>query len=460
MQKPPSSSSSSSSSAVSPTLIGKITGIAGVRPEEVSLLLWSMLYIFCVLSSYYVIRPVRDTLGIDGGVDNLQWLFAATLVVMLLLTLPFSALSARLPRRRFIPWVYRFFISHLIIFAVLMAFLPQGNDHRWLGRVFFVWVSVFNLYVVSVFWSMVADIFDRERASRLFSLMAAGATLGAVIGSLLTTALVRWLNMSGLFVLAAVLLEVAVFCVHRLNSLVRQRPLTTPSHSEKQSGDSADGAVGGGIFAGMAAIARSGYLLNICLYMLLFSVTSTFVYFRQATLVDQLFTSNDSRTTFFAASDLAVNILTLISQLLITGRLLSRYGTRRVLGILPLITLAGFALLSVWPTLAGLFIFAVLRRAGNFAFARPAREVLFTVLSREQKYKAKNVTDTVVYRAGDQAGAWSWTAMNALGLSGSLIAWLAIPLSLVWFLNSLWLGKKQKWLEQHQSRADTPAQGE
>ena len=455
MQKQP-----SSSPAVSPTLIGKLTGIAGVRPEEVSLLLWSMLYIFCVLSSYYVIRPVRDTLGIDGGVDNLQWLFAATLVVMLLLTLPFSALSARLPRRRFIPWVYRFFISHLIIFAVLMAFLPQGNDHRWLGRIFFVWVSVFNLYVVSVFWSMVADIFDRERASRLFSLMAAGATLGAVIGSLLTTVLVRWLNMSGLFVLAAVLLEVAVFCVHRLNTLVRQRPLVPTSHSESKSGDSADGAVGGGIFAGMAAIARSGYLLNICLYMLLFSVTSTFVYFRQAALVDQLFTSNDSRTTFFAASDLAVNVLTLLSQLLITGRLLSRYGTRRVLGILPLITLAGFALLSVWPTLAGLFIFAVLRRAGNFAFARPAREVLFTVLSREEKYKAKNVTDTVVYRAGDQVGAWSWTAMNALGLSGNLIAWLAIPLSLVWFLNSLWLGKKQKWLEQQPPRADSSAQGD
>lgn len=441
--------------------VQKLLRLTDVRPEEVSLLLWSMLYIFCVLSSYYVIRPVRDTLGIDGGVNNLQWLFAATLGVMLLLTLPFSALSARLPRRRFIPWVYRFFISHLIIFALLMTFLPQGNDHRWLGRVFFVWVSVFNLYVVSVFWSMVADIFDRERASRLFSLMAAGATLGAVIGSLLTTVLVRWLSMSGLFILSAVLLEVAVFCVRRLNARVRQHPLTPLNRDAlPQQKASDDGAVGGGIFAGIAAIARSGYLLNICLYMLLFSVTSTFVYFRQAALVDQLFTSNESRTTFFAVSDLAVNILTLLSQLLITGRLLSHYGTRRVLAILPLITLAGFALLSVWPTLAGLFIFAVLRRAGNFAFARPAREVLFTVLSREEKYKAKNVTDTVVYRVGDQAGAWSWTAMNALGLSGNLIAWLAIPLSLIWLLNSLWLGKKQHWLDQHKPQAKVPASGE
>ena len=430
------------------TLTDKLMHASGVRREEVSLLLWSMLYIFCVLSAYYVIRPIRDTLGIDGGVNNLQWLFAATLVVMLLLTLPFSALSSRLPRRRFIPWVYRFFIVHLLIFAALMLFLP-GGDHRWLGRVFFVWVSVFNLYVVSVFWSLVADIFNRERASRLFSLMAAGATMGAVIGSLLTTVLVRWLSMSGLFLLSAALLEVAVFCVRKLNTHVRQHPLPETDAPDTAQVQPDDGPVKGGVFDGIASIARSGYLMNICLYMLLFSVTSTFVYFRQADLVHQMFKSDESRTTFFAASDLAVNILTLLSQLLVTGRLLSRYGTRRVLAILPLVTLAGFLMLSVWPTLAGLFIFAVLRRAGNFAFARPAREVLFTVLSREQKYKAKNVTDTVVYRVGDQAGAWSWTAMNALGLGGSLIAWLAVPLSLFWFINSLWLGKKQKLLENN-----------
>lgn len=439
-------------------LIRKLMHTAGVRREEVSLLLWSMLYIFCVLSAYYVIRPIRDTLGIDGGVNNLQWLFAATLVVMILLTLPFSALSSRLPRRRFIPWVYRFFIIHLLIFAALMIFLPRG-DHRWLGRVFFVWVSVFNLYVVSVFWSLVADIFTRERASRLFSLMAAGATLGAVIGSLLTTVLVRWLNMSGLFLLSAVLLEVAVFCVRQLNTQVQKHPLSDTEDPDRATAQADDGPVKGGIFDGISAIARSGYLLNICLYMLLFSVTSTFVYFRQADLVHQIFKSDESRTTFFAASDLSVNILTLVSQLLITGRLLSRYGTRRVLAILPLVTLAGFLMLSVWPTLAGLFIFAVLRRAGNFAFARPAREVLFTVLSREQKYKAKNVTDTVVYRAGDQAGAWSWTAMNAVGLSGSLIAWLAIPLSLLWLINSLWLGKKQKLLENKKQPEHFPVSG-
>ena len=410
-----------------------------VRPEEISALVWCMICIFCVLSAYYVLRPIRDTFGIDGGVHNLQWLFSATLVAILALNIPFSGLSRKLPRRRFIPLVYRFFISHLLVFALLKFYLPD-NSQVWLGRVFFVWLSVFNLYVVSVFWSLVSDIFSRERASRLFAMMAAGATLGAIVGSATTALLAHRLNAVGLFVLAAILLECAVGCVKRLSAFTHLAD-TAQSASEQTK------PLGGGIFSGIVRIFQSPYLLNICLYMLLYSVTSTLLYFRQAELVHHLFQHDSDRTAFFATLDLAVNILTLVTQLFITSRLMSRYGTKLVLGLLPLITLLGFASLSVWPVAASIVIFSVLRRASNFALARPAREVLFTVLKREDKYKAKNVIDTAVYRAGDQVGAWSWAAMNAAGFSGGMLIWLALPLSLIWLANSQWLGRKQLQFE-------------
>ncbi|WP_017348197.1 NTP/NDP exchange transporter [Pantoea sp. A4] len=413
------------------------TRFAGVRPEEVRALLWSVLYIFCLLCCYYVLRPVRDTLGIDGGVRNLQWLFSATLVAMLCLNLPFAALSRNLPRQRFIPLVYRFFLLHLLIFAALMYWLP-ASQRVWVGRIFFVWVSVFNLYVVSVFWSLVSDLFSRERATRLFGLIAAGATLGAIGGSALATLLAHHLSTSGLLLIAAVLLEVAVFCAGRLCRI---------THLAQQEAQEVQRPLGGSIWSGILAIFRSTYLLNICLYMLLYSITSTLLYFRQAELVQQWFQLDSQRTTFFAATDLVVNLLTLFSQIFLTSRLLQRYGTPLVLGLLPLFSLLGFLSLSLWPVMASVIAFSVLRRAGNFAFARPAREVLFTVLGREDKYKAKNVIDTAVYRAGDQVGAWSWTLSGSLGLPAATLMWLALPVSLVWLANSQWLGRRQQRLE-------------
>lgn len=412
-----------------------------VRPEEVQALMWCMAYIFCVLSAYYVLRPIRDTFGIDGGVQNLQWLFTATLLAILAMNIPFAALSRKIPRKRFIPLVYRFFISHLLLFAIL-KFTLTAPLQVWLGRIFFVWLSVFNLYVVSVFWSLVSDIFSRERAGRLFAMMAAGATLGAIIGSGVTALLAQYLNTYGLFMLAALLLECAVGCVHHLTTFTH---LAETAEAQTQQ----NLPVGGGVFSGIARIFTSPYLLNICFYMLFYSITSTLIYFRQAELVRHLFQSDGDRTAFFAKVDLIVNVLTLFSQLFITSRVMSRYGTRWVLSLLPAITILGFASLAYWPLVWSVVIFSILRRVSNFAFARPAREVLFTVLNREDKYKAKNVIDTAVYRTGDQVGAWSWAMMNAAGLTSSLLAGFALPLSLAWLINSQWLGRRQNKLEEH-----------
>ncbi|ARU93751.1 NTP/NDP exchange transporter [Tatumella citrea] len=421
-----------------------------IRPEEWRPLLWCIAYIFFLLCAYYILRPVRDTLGIEGGVHNLQWLFTATLICMLVLNLPFSALSQSIPRQRLIPITYRFFLSNLLIFAGLMAWLPSG-ERVWVGRVFFVWVSVFNLYVVSVFWVLVADIFSTERARRLFALMAAGATAGAIGGSLLTTVFARLLNTTGLILFSAILLECAVFCVGRLIRHSAGLSGFSESHSTHEVEE--DKPLGGSVFSGITHTFRSAYLRNICLYMLLFSVTSTLLYFRQAELVRHAFSSEDSRTTFFATTDLAVNILTLITQVFITSRLLNRYGIALVLCFLPVLTIAGFMALSVWPALWTVMLFSILRRAGNFALARPAREVLFTVLQREDKYKAKSFIDTAVYRAGDQVGAWSWAAMGAVGLAAGMLAWVAVPLSVIWWINSVWLGRRQRFMREFNQSA-------
>lgn len=418
-----------------------------IRPGEGRAVIWSCLYIFCVLSAYYVIRPIRDNMGIAGGVRNLQWLFSATLVCMLLANLPFAALSRRLPRVRFISISYRFFIANLAIFAVLLS-LGSSSQHTWVGRVFFVWVSVFNLFVVSVFWALVVDVFDGEQGKRLFSILAAAATVGAVVGSSVTALLAHAVGEVGLLVVSAILLEVSVICVRRLSRLASQK---SPSDAAISSGstavatpavDAATQPLGGGWLTGVTHTLKSGYLANICLYMLLFAVATTILYFEQANLVRRYFPDSAARVTFFATLDLISNVLTLAVQLTITSRIIKRFGLTLSLVLIPVLSVFGFAFLAIWPSIAILVGFAVLRRAGNFAIARPSREILFTAVSREDKYKAKSFIDTVVYRLGDQLGAWTYAAFESIQLSAGGMAWIAAILSLAWCVNTGWLGRR------------------
>jgi AAA family ATP:ADP antiporter len=398
-----------------------------VRPHERRALGWSLVYVFAILSAYYVLRPIRDEMGVQGGVENLPWLFSGTLLGMIAVNPLFAALVKRLPRARFIAWSYRFFAANLVLFLVLFH-LADPAQNVWVGRAFFIWLSVFNLFVVSVFWATMVDVFDSEQGKRLFGLLAAGATLGAIAGSTLTASLVREAGATNLFFASIVLLEVAVFAVRKL-SFREQRQEDAP--------------IGGGVLAGISHTFRSPYLLNICVFILLFTVTSTFLYFQQATIARDAFADRASRTAFFAQVDLLVNVLTLAVQLFFTARILRKLGVALTLGILPLFTLLGFATLAAAPVIAVLVAFQVLRRAANFALARPTREILFTVLPREDKYKAKSFIDTVVYRAGDQVGSWSYLALGGFGLGIAGIALVAVPLSALWLYNSLWLGRRQ-----------------
>ncbi|HWH79274.1 MAG TPA: MFS transporter, partial [Candidatus Binatus sp.] len=371
-----------------------------VRAAETRALGWSWLYIFSVLFAYYILRPIRDEMGVAGGVENLPWLFTGTLLGMMAVNPPFAALVARLPRVKFISLAYRFFAVNLLFFVLLLHF-SSTTQNLWIGRIFFIWTSVFNLFVVSVFWAMMVDVFDTEQSKRLFGFIAAGATVGGIVGSSLTAALAKQIPAAYLLLVSAALLEVAVFCVRRLSRLasaLSQRPNTR----------SDEAPVGGSVFAGIAHALRSPYLLNVSLFLLLFSITSTFLYFQQTEIAKTHFTDRGARTAFFASVDLWVNILTLGAQLFLTGRALKRIGVALTLAFLPLLSIFGFSALAWAPAVMVLVLFQVVRRAGNFAFARPSREVLFTVVAREDKYKTKSFIDTVVYRLGDQVGAWSY----------------------------------------------------
>ncbi len=412
-----------------------------VEAGEGRALLWSFSYFFALLCSYYIIRPMRDEMGILGGVENLQWLFTGTLLVMIAIVPAFGWVSSRFPRRKFLPYVYGFFISMLLLFYVLMG---GEQTPAAVARAFFIWTSVFNLFVVSVFWSFMADIYSNAQARRLFGFIAAGGTVGALAGPAIAALLVQTIGTRNLLLVSAVFLSWALLCIARLSNWSDSHP-ADKSHVP---GNQNETRIGGGLWSGLTQVLRSPYLLGICLLMLLFTTLATFLYLMQAQIVRDAFTDSDQRTAVFAAIDLAVNALTLLLQVFLTSRLIRWFGIAAVLAIIPVLLAVGFSVLGVAPVLSVLVTVQIIRRAGNYAIMRPAREMLYVVLEREQKYKAKNFIDTVVYRSGDAISAWVYAGMRSLGLGLSSIALIAVPLALVWAWIAFGLGRKQTRLAE------------
>jgi ATP:ADP antiporter, AAA family len=417
-----------------------VSKVLNIERGEYRAVALSAAYFFFLLCGYYIIRPIREEMGVLGGVENLQWLFTGTFIVIVLFMPLFGWTASRFPRRRFLPWVYGFFILHLLLFY---AALKAGYSGPVLARSFFIWTSVFNLFVVSVFWSFMADIFRHDQAKRLFPSIAAGGTLGAIAGPLITTLLVRWTGTANLLLLSALLLSLAVFCIRQLGA--GQPEAHRKSHEVP---------MGGGMFDGFWLLLRSRYLLAICVVILLYSTLGTFLYFQQAEIVRDSFSDSSTRTAMFSSIDLAVNILTLVFQIVVTGRIIKWIGLAGTLAAIPILLAAGFAALGSWPGLAVLFTVQIIRRAGDYAIMRPAREMLFVVLSRQEKYKAKNFIDTSVCRGGDAVSAWGYAGLGALGLSLAQIAWLAVPLALLWAAIGYRLGIHQHKLAYSASRQE------
>lgn len=389
---------------------------------------------FLLFTGYFMLRPVRETMGIAGGVDKLQWLFTATFVFTLAALPFFGWLAARVQRRRILPWSYAFFGLNLLAFAVGFQIAP-GNP--WFARVFYVWLSVFNLIAISVAWSVLADVFSVAQAKRLFAMMAGGASVGGLTGPILGTLLVGPIGHSGLLVLSAILLLSAILCAR---SMLRWRDRNPLGSGETTS---ARRPLGGSPFAGATEVLRSPYLLGIATFVILLTSVSTFLYFEQARLVAEYFPNRVDQTRVFGLLDTIVQTLAVITQLFIAGRVAQRLGVGVLLVAVPVIVAGGFLWLALAPTFAAFAVVMVLRRAGEYAFVRPGRETLFTVVSTEAKYKAKNFIDTVVYRGSDAVSAWVKTLIDLIAEHPAVAALIGAVLSLVWAGNGWLLARMQ-----------------
>jgi ATP:ADP antiporter, AAA family len=400
-------------------------------PQERAAALWSFGYFFALLAGYYVLRPLRDQMGIAGGVKNLPWLFTATFVTLLAAQPLYGALVAKLPRARFIPIVYQFFVANIALFWLFLT-LDVGTVI--VARVFFVWVSVFSLFAVAVFWSFMADLFTAEQGKRLFGFIGAGGTAGALLGPAITLGLSVPLGPVNLLIAAALFLELAVFCVYRLE---RAATVHAGMQAEPQR-------VGGSAFAAVPELFRSPYLLGIGGWISLLSFCATILYFEQANIISTAVHGAGEQTRIFAGIDLAVGLLSLATQVFATGQLLKRFGTGIAAGALPAVYVVGFAVVTLVPTLAVVVTLQVVQRWMNFAVANPARQVFFTVVGREEKYKAKNLIDVVIYRGSDALYGWVYDSLQVVGLKLGAIALASLPIAAGWLVLSAVLGRTQE----------------
>jgi AAA family ATP:ADP antiporter len=407
------------------------------EPHELPALGWAFAYFFLLLAAYYVLRPVRDAFAVELGPGALQRLFLATFLAMLGLVPLFGWLCARLPRARLLPVVYAFFTLNLLFFWGSLKSDLQGKQ---ISSIFFVWLSVFNLFAVSVFWSFMADLFDEAQAARLFGAIAAGGSAGAIAGPALTAQLATRLAPAELLLVSAFLLCLALLCIWRLNAWGRAFP--------RQGERPPEEPLGGSVLAGLSAALSSPYLLAICGWLFCYTVLSTSLYFQGVEIVGGAIKEPGERTRFFATVDLAVNTIALVVQLTLTARLRALLGVGWMLALMPFFSLAGFALLGAAPTLAMLLVVGITRRAGEFALSKPVREALYTVVPREERYKAKNFIDTVVYRGGDAFSGWMFASLRTAGVSLGALAWSALPFAAAWVALSFWLGRRQTQLRR------------
>ena len=419
--------------------------VVPVKEEEFPALLWSFLYFFCVLAAYYILRPVRDEMGVLLGAHKLPWLFSTVFLTMLAVIPLFGWVAGHFPIRRLLPMVYGFFIMNLLIFFVA---IHSGFEVKTIGPIFFVWLSVFNLFVVSVFWSFMADVFSTDAARRLFGCISAGGSLGAMTGPFITAMAVKGVGIQGLLLVSGMFLLMAIGCImallkwyqahHGINLGATHLSASKGADSERPS-----------LWIGAVRIIRSPYLRGIALYLMCYSVLSTFLYAQQTILIPDVMPNSEDRIQLFASLDLVINVLAFSLQFFAIGWLLTRFGVVVMLMTMPIVSFLGFGIFGLATVLPVLIAFGVLRRAGEFSITKPTRETLFTVVPREEKYQAKNVIDTVVHRGADATGTGIVSLLHTWGMGLSQMAFLAMPIAAVWVGTGFWLGRRHERIRQN-----------
>jgi AAA family ATP:ADP antiporter len=448
-----------------------VSRILNIEKAERPLALLSAAYFFCILCGYYFLRPVRDAMGVARGMDELRWLFVGTAVVSLVFVLAFGGVVARTNRRRFIPIAYAFIIGCLVVFSgMLIADGAAGGGligtdtetpvARYVGYTFFVWLSTANLFVTSVFWAFMVDIFDVRQGKRLFAFIGIGGTLGALVGGWATNVISGMTDSvylpAGLMLTGAAFFGLAIVVMLALDRLalgsehsrLRADEATTRGYQGAGDGGTAGlEKIGGTFWDGAQAVARSPYLLGIGAYIVLMAISNTLIYFTQSNII------LDSTDTFselvagFALFDALAQVATLFVQIFVTTHVIKRIGVGWTLVILPVVTMAGFAILSAWTVFGVMAVFQAVHRATRYAISRPARETLFSVVSPSEKYKAKPFVDVFLYRAGDVAGTGVDATFAAMGLTLAWVAAAIVPVAGVWAVLCLALGRAQQTRE-------------
>jgi AAA family ATP:ADP antiporter len=420
----------------------RLMTLLGIHRGEIVAVSWSFAYFFCILSAYYMLRPVRDAMAIDSGVWTIPWLFTATLAVMIIVAPLFGWIASRFPRKQFLPWVYYFFVANILIFFAAFSYAEeQMIDQVWISRAFFVWLSVFNLFVVTVFWSFMADIYSKEQSRRLFGVISAGGSAGAILGPLITGHLVVELGFRNILPISALMLLGGVFCIYRLRSWVRRQEQQDDAGSV-ESGK----AIGGRVLEGVRLVFAKPYFGMIAGALILANFIGVFAYTYMAELVSITFDNTDHRTQVFAWLDAASNTLSFVAQLIIVKHSVKRLGIGTTLAMLPVVSAIGFALLAIHPVFAVMAALQVVRRSLAFGFSKPANGMLYSVVSTEEKYKVKNFIETAVYRSGDAIAAWTIRLMSGLGMTG--IAIVCIPVSIAWATLSFRIGRNYRRLDK------------
>jgi AAA family ATP:ADP antiporter len=427
-----------------------LTILSGVKPKEAKAVIISFVYFFFLMASYFILRPLRDTMGSVYGVAHLQELFTGTFIVSFLVAPIFAGLASRIRLATFLPWVYGFIALTLVVFFVLFERSGGAND-RWIAAAFYVWTSTFNLLTISVFWSLMADIFASGQARRLFGLIAAGGTVGTICAPLFVLMAVDKLGTNNLILVSAAGFVITALLVRVLEG---QKRALLAMEGEVQK-TTLDRNLGGNPFDGFILLFKSPYLLMIGLFILLMTTISTVIYFQLQDVISHEFASRADRAKAFATIDTWTNTCAVLVQLFGTGRIISRFGVTLGLLLNPLIMVVAFLALVFHPVLLALMTIQVIRRFAEYAIAKPSRDMLFTVVDQQSKYKAKNVIDTVVYRGGDLTSSWLSAAVLPYGVPG--LAVLGIVCSLIWFPIAWMLGRRYESVRGEDAQASTVA---
>lgn len=456
-------------------MIDRMASLLNMKRGELTLGVLSVVFHFCVLGGYYFLRPVRDAMGMSSGMDQLRWLFLVTSFVSLGLVLAFGGVVAQTDRRRFIPIAYLFVIACLFGFAGLLFADARagggliGTDaetvlSQGVGYVFYVWLSAINLFVTSVFWAFMVDLFDTDQGKRMFGFIAIGGTLGASVGGW-STSTISGMTESVYLPAILMLIGAALFAAGIGVMLTLDRMALRSEYSRHtadrptatSSDGSSDASTGGSFWDGATHVAKSPYMLGIGLWVVFMAISNTLIYFTQANIVQDTADTFSQAVAGFAQFDMWANIATGLTQIFVTTRVIKKLGVGWTLAILPVVTMTGFAVLAVWPVFGVMVFFQAIHRATRYALSRPARETLWSVVPASDKYKAKPVVDVFLYRGGDVAGVGVDSAFAALGLTLGWVAAATVPLAGGWVMLSSALGRAQQKNVEELAEAEATA---